>query len=91
MVAVVRTVGPPPPPPGQRDAPGAGRSPDEAMLVLFRVGPGVSRVTAELVDGPAIDATIGDDGWGVVATDGRAFLLEAFDRHGQLVGRAAVS
>ncbi|MEA2901492.1 MAG: hypothetical protein QOH36_1379 [Actinomycetota bacterium] len=61
------------------------------MIVLARVGAEVDRVTAVLVDGGEVDGTIGTDGWAVVATDGRAFLLEARDDDGVVVARAPVT
>lgn len=61
------------------------------MLVLLRVPSGVDRVTAELVDGRVIEGTVGSDGWALVATDGRAFLVQARDGRDRVVARTAVS
>lgn len=71
--------------------PGAGTDRWPAtMLVLLRVPSGVDRVTAELVDGRVIEGTVGSDGWALVATDGRPFLVQARDGRGHVVARTAV-
>ncbi len=50
-----------------------------------------NRVTAVLVDGRRVDGAVGDDGWAVVAPDGRPFVVEAGDDDGTVEARAAVS
>jgi hypothetical protein len=85
LVAVASDRMPPP-----RQGQGSERS-GETMLVLLRIASGVDRVTADLVDGRVIDATIGSDGWALVASDGRPFLMEARDQRGQVVARTPVT
>ena len=61
------------------------------MIVLARVSSDATRVSAVLVDGREVDGTVGADGWAVVATGGRAFLLEARDDDDTVVARASVA
>ncbi len=91
VVASGSALGPPPPPPGESYGPGVIVPSGPMMIVLARVGSDATRVTAVLVDGREVDGTVGTDGWAVVATDGRAFLLEARDDDGAVVGRAPVA
>jgi hypothetical protein len=91
VLASATALGPPPPPPGESNGPGVVVPSGPMMIVLARVGAEVDRVTAVLVDGGEVDGTIGTDGWAVVATDGRAFLLEARDDDGVVVARAPVT
>ncbi|HEX7276240.1 MAG TPA: hypothetical protein VF244_02605, partial [Acidimicrobiales bacterium] len=81
---------PPPPPPGAGGAP-AVAAPDGTMVVLARVGGTATQVQAVLVAGGTVAGAVGDDGWAVVVTDGRAFLLEARDARGTIVARARVT
>ena len=90
VVASGSALGPPPPPPGESYGPGVVVPPGPMMIVLARVGSDATRVTAVLVDGREVDGTVGADGWAVVATDGRAFLLEARDDHDAVVARAPI-
>lgn len=92
VVAVAADRGSPPlPPPGQSLAPGTAARWPQAMIVLSRVGPGTGRVTAVLVDGRTTDATVGGEGWALVATDGRVLLLEVRDAKGKLVAEVSVT
>ena len=43
----------------------------DSTVVIFRAGPGVTRLTARVADGRSVPAVVGTDGWGVVASDGR--------------------
>ena len=60
------------------------------MVVLARVGPDARQVNAVLVDGSTVEGTIGNDGWALVATEGRAFLLDVRDAKGTLLARTEV-
>ena len=97
VVALARDVGPPPlpPPPGQGSVPGPGPGPfmssSQATIVLIRVGPDARRATARLVDGRSVDASVGSDGWAVVVTDGRPYLVDALDAKAKPVGQAPVT
>ncbi len=77
--------------PPELPPPGSTAVPSSTMVVLARVGPGVAQVTGALVDGGIVDGAVGDDGWAVLVTDGRAFLLEGKDAGGTIVGRARVT
>ncbi len=91
VVAVLSDSGPPPlPPPGESFAPGYVARWPRAMVVLARVGPDARQVNAVLVDGSTVEGTIGNDGWALVATDGRAFLLDVRDARGTLLARTEV-
>lgn len=83
-----------PPPPGQSGpssgVPGPERWPG-TMLVLVRSAPDAGRLTAALVDGRIVDVVGGSGGWGLVATDGRAFLVEVRDEGGKVVAQAPVA
>jgi hypothetical protein len=77
---------PPPLPPSQ---PASTWRPISQTVVMLRAGPTVQKVRAILVDGSKVDAALGAGGWGIAATDGRIFLLEAYDRGGELVAQAS--
>ncbi len=62
---------------------------DPTTAVIFRTGPSVTAVRATLADGRVVDAKLGAGGWGLAATEGRIFWLEAYDAAGNLVGHAA--
>ncbi|MEA2685852.1 MAG: hypothetical protein QOE93_1047, partial [Actinomycetota bacterium] len=85
--------GPPPPPvPGGGFVqPTAVAGEDLAVVVLARVGADTDGLTAVLVDGRTVDATVGDDGWALVVTDGRPYLLEARDGKGRVTGVTPVT
>ena len=78
-----------PPPPGQSATASPALWP-ETMLVLVRSAPGAGRLTAALVDGRTVEVTAGTGGWGLVATDGRAFLVEVRNEGGEVVAQAPV-
>ena len=81
---------PPAPPLGQTFAPGRGPV-LPAMIVLGRLGSEAHDVVAVLVDGQMIPASVGSDGWVLVATEGRPFLLEVRDAGGKPVTRTPVT
>lgn len=69
------------------------RGPDTApsTVAIFRAGAQVRKVSARLADGRSVPATVGVDGWGLVASDGRLVALTGVDASGrpvpeQLVG-----
>lgn len=91
VVAALSDGGPPPlPPPGQSFPPGSTARSSSKMVVLARVGPDARRVSALLVDGRTVAGALGNDGWALLATDGRAFLLDVRDGARKLVARTAV-
>ena len=57
----------------------------ENTVVIFRAGPGVARLTARLADGRMVPASIGTDGWGLVASDGRVVALSGVDTQGRSI------
>ncbi len=65
--------------------------PDRAIVVVARVTSEVQAVRALLVDGESADAVLGPEGWALVATTGRPYLLEAYDGGGRRVGEVLVS
>ncbi|HVF14891.1 MAG TPA: hypothetical protein VM942_09850 [Acidimicrobiales bacterium] len=85
-------IAPPPPFPGAPESrPGvvAGRS--QALLVLARVGPDARQVTAVLIDGREVDLTIGRDGWALMVSDARPFVLEVHDARRKVVALVPIS
>ncbi len=91
VVAVSANSGSPPSPPqGQAFAPGKGPV-LPATIVLARLGPEARSVVAVLVDGRTIPAAVGGDGWALVATGGRPFLLEVRGRGGKPVAQTPVA
>jgi len=62
-------------PPGTTDSTG----------VIFRAGPQVRSVTAQLVDGRSVPAVLGADGWGLAVADGRIVALAGVDTAGRPV------
>ena len=90
VVAVARETGPPPPPPGQTFAPGTASRWASTVVVLVRVSPDIRRLSAVLTDGRSVTAVVGSDGWAMLATDGRPYLLEGRDGSGKVVVRTPV-
>jgi len=54
-----------------------------ATVAFFRSGSQIRRVTARLVDGRSVDAVVGADGWGLVATESRVVALTGYDVNGR--------
>jgi len=61
-----------------------------AVVVVARAGAAVRRIRAVLVDGEKIDAVPSADGWAILVTTGRPYMLDAYDGGGRLVGEAVV-
>jgi hypothetical protein len=90
VVAVMFTPGLPQlPPPGQAFAPGKA-PPAPVMIVLARVGPEAHAVGAVLIDGRTVPAAVGTDGWALVVTGPRPFLLEVRNARGEVVTQTPV-
>ena len=81
VVAATMLPGPPP---------GAVARRNQTMVVLARVGPGVTRVTGVGTDGRTVALDVGTDGWVLGASDGRVYLIEARDRAGTIVAATPV-
>ena len=54
-----------------------------ATVAFFRAGSQIRRVTARLVDGRSVDAVVGADGWGLIATESRVVALTGYDVNGR--------
>jgi hypothetical protein len=67
---------------------GPGTAP--STVVIFRSGTGVARFSARLADGRTVPASIGADGWGVVASDGRIVAVGGVDTQGRSVPETLV-
>jgi hypothetical protein len=63
------------------------RGPDTqpSTVVIFRTGPNLARFSARLADGRSVGASIGLDGWGLVASDGRIVGVSGTDTQGRAV------
>lgn len=90
VVSSTLAMAPPPFFPGG-PGPGSSAAPVTPVVVVVRVAPEVRTVRALLVDGGTVDAVLGPDGWGLVATAGRPYLLEAYDGRGRVIAETAVS
>ena len=68
------------------------RGPDTqpSTVVIFRAGPGLARLSARLADGRTVNASIGADGWGLVATGGRIVAVSGIDVQGRAVPETLV-
>ena len=62
------------------------RGPDTELstVVMFRSGPGLARFSARLADGRTVPASIGADGWGLVASEGRIVAVSGMDPQGRV-------
>jgi hypothetical protein len=60
------------------------------MIVLARVGPEAHAVGAVLIDGRTVPAAVGTDGWALVVTGPRPFLLEVRNARGEVVTQTPV-
>jgi hypothetical protein len=56
-----------------------------STVVIFRTGPNLARFSARLADGRTVPASIGLDGWGLVASDGRIVAVTGIDTQGRAV------
>jgi hypothetical protein len=68
------------------------RGPDTqpSTVVIFRTGPNLARFSARLADGRTVAASIGLDGWGLVAGDGRIVAVSGIDTQGRPVPETLV-
>jgi hypothetical protein len=68
------------------------RGPDTtaSTVTMFRAGAGVARFSARLADGRVVPASIGTDGWGLVASDGRIVAVNGTDTKGRSVPETLV-
>jgi hypothetical protein len=68
------------------------RGPDTqpSTVVIFRTGPSLARVSARLADGRTVNASLGADGWGLVASDGRIVAVSGVDTQGRAVPETLV-
>ena len=56
---------------------------EPSTVVVFRAGAGVARFSARLADGRTVPASMGADGWGLVAADGRIVGITGIDVQGR--------
>lgn len=61
-----------------------------STVVIFRTGPNLARFSARLADGRTVNASIGIDGWGLVASDGRIVGVGGTDTQGRAVAETLV-
>lgn len=61
-----------------------------STVVIFRTGPNLARFSARLADGRTVNASIGIDGWGLVASDGRIVGVSGVDTQGRAVAETLV-
>lgn len=68
------------------------RGPDSqpSSVVIFRMGPDLARLSARLADGRTVNASIGADGWGLVASEGRIVAVSGTDTQGRAVPETLV-
>jgi hypothetical protein len=68
------------------------RGPDSqpSTVVLMRTGTSVARVTARLADGGTVPASIGLDGWALVASTGRVVAVSGVDVQGRAIPETMV-
>ncbi len=68
------------------------RGPDTSpsTVTIFRSGAGVARFTARLVDGRMVPASIGADGWGLVAGDADVVAVSPIDAQGRTLAEQVV-
>jgi hypothetical protein len=63
---------------------------ERSSVAMFRSGPSVARFTARLADGRTVNATIGTDGWALVADAGTIVLVIGIDTQGRAVAEQRV-